>query len=316
MQEELQPVRSGRRKKKRLRLRGIFLLLFLAIAAIGIFIFMQYQSGYKLAENNTEIEPVNFQADPENPDYTNILVMGIDSRGEEKSRTDTMMLLSHNKKTDEVKLASFMRDIYADIPGYQSYKLNTAYYLGGTDLLADTLRNMFGVEIHHYAMVDFANFEQMVDIAAPNGVEIDVEKDMSEKIGVSLEQGVQVLNGKELLGYARFRADNEGDFGRVRRQQQVLAAMKDAFISPAAIPQYPKLAGAVNGYIQTDLTTAAQVKLAIQLALSGGSDLERLTVPVEGSYSYGNYSHAGSVLDIDLEQNRNALSEFLSQPLD
>lgn len=209
-----------------------------------------------------------------------------------------------------------MRDIYADIPGYQSYKLNTAYYLGGTDLLADTLRNMFGVEIHHYAMVDFANFEQMVDIAAPNGVEIDVEKDMSEKIGVSLEQGVQVLNGKELLGYARFRADNEGDFGRVRRQQQVLAAMKDAFISPAAIPQYPKLAGAVNGYIQTDLTTAAQVKLAIQLALSGGSDLERLTVPVEGSYSYGNYSHAGSVLDIDLEQNRNALSEFLSQPLD
>lgn len=316
MQEEIQPARSSRRKKKRFKFRSILLVLLLAFAAIGIFIFMQYQSGYKSAEETTEIEPVKFNADPENPDYTNILIMGIDTRGEEKSRTDTMMLLSHDKKTDEVKITSFMRDIYADIPGYQSYKLNTAYYLGGTDLLADTLRSMFGVEIHHYAMVDFANFEQMVDIAAPNGVEIDVEKDMSEKIGVSLEQGIHVLNGKELLGYARFRADNEGDFGRVRRQQQVLAAMKDTLISPTAIPKYPKLAGAVNGYVQTDLTTAAQVKFAIQLALQGGDELERLTVPIEGSYSYANYAHAGSVLAINVEQNRKALSEFLSQPLD
>ncbi len=316
MQEEIQPARSKRRKKKKLRFRGIFLLLILGLAATGVFVFMQYQSGYKLAEESTEVEPVNFNADSENPDYTNILVMGIDSRGEEKSRTDTMMLLSHNKKTDEVKLTSFMRDIYADIPGYQSYKLNTAYYLGGTDLLADTLRNMFGVEIHHYAMVDFANFEQLVDIAAPNGVEIDVEKDMSEKIGVTLEQGVHVLNGEELLGYSRFRADNEGDFGRVRRQQQVLAAMKSELISPAAIPQYPKLAGAVNGYVQTDLTTSEQVKFAVQLALKGGSELERMTIPVEGSYSYANYPQAGSVLDINVEENRAALSEFLSQPLD
>lgn len=315
MQEEIQPARSGRRKKKRLRFRGILLLLVIALLAAGVYMFMQYQSGYKLAEENTEIEPVNFDGDPENPDYTNILVMGVDSRGEEKSRTDTMMLLSHNKKTDEVKLASFMRDVYADIPGYQSYKLNTAYYLGGADLLADTLRTMFGVEIHHYALVDFANFEQMVDIAAPNGVEIDVEKDMSEKIGVSLKQGVHDLNGKELLGYSRFRADNEGDFGRVRRQQQVLAAMKDELISPAAIPQYPKLAGAVRGYVQTDISTSDQVKLAAQLALNGGGGLERLTVPVEGSYGYANYSHAGSVLDIDVEQNKQALSEFLSQPL-
>ena len=316
MQEEIEPARTGRRKKKRLRFRGILLLLFIALLAAGAFMFMQYQSGYKLAEENTEIEPVSFNGDPENAEYTNILVMGVDSRGEEQSRTDTMMLLSHNKETDEVKLVSFMRDIYADIPGYQSYKLNTAYYLGGADLLANTLRSMFGVEIHHYALVDFSNFEQMVDIAAPNGVEIDVEKDMSEKIGVTLKKGVQELNGKELLGYARFRADREGDFGRVRRQQQVLAAMKDELISPSAIPQYPKLAGAVRGYVQTDISTADQVKLAIQLALKGGGDLERLTVPVEGSYGYADYAHAGSVIEIDTEQNKHALAEFLSQPLD
>ena len=182
-----------------------------------------------------------------------------------------MMLVAHNKETNDVKVVSFMRDIFAEIPGYQSYKLNTAYYLGGVDLLADTLRNMFGVEIQHYALVDFSSFEKLVDIAAPNGVEIDVEKDMSENIGVSLTQGEQRLNGKELLGYARFRADNEGDFGRVRRQQQVLAALKEEMISISAIPKFPKLAGAAQGYVQTDMPVLDQVKLATCLLYTSPS---------------------------------------------
>ncbi|GKW44635.1 LCP family protein [Planococcus sp. NCCP-2050] len=314
MEEERQQARRGRRKKKRFRLRGLLLLVFIAILAIGAYVFIQFQNGSKLAENTEQI-PVTFNGDPENDEFENILVLGIDTRGEEKSRTDTMMLMTHDKKTDEVKLTSFMRDIYADIPGYQSYKLNTAYYLGGVDLLADTLRGMFGIEIQHYALIDFKNFEQLVDIAAPDGVEIEVEKDMSEKIGVTLTKGTHNLNGKELLGYARFRADNEGDFGRVRRQQQVLSAMKDELISVSGIPKYPKLAGAVQGYIQTDIPSTDQVKLAMQLALNGGSDLDRLTIPVKDGYSYGSYSHAGSVLELDMERNRQALSEFLSQTL-
>ncbi|TWT07789.1 LytR family transcriptional regulator [Planococcus sp. CPCC 101016] len=315
MEEELQHNKRTRRRKRRFRLRGIIFLLLIALLMIGAYAFIQFRSGVSLAEN-TEQEPVSFEEDESNSDYENILVLGVDSRGEEKSRTDTMMLVTHDKVNDKVKLTSFMRDIYADIPGYQSYKLNTAFYLGGVDLLADTLREMFGVEIHHYAVMDFSSFENLVDVAAPNGVEIDVEKAMSEHIGVSLTPGVQNLNGKELLGYARFRADNEGDFGRVRRQQQVVAALKDEMISVAAIPNYPKLAGALQGYVQTDMPLSDQVKLATQLATGGSSEVERLTLPVEGSYSYGSYSHAGSVLDINVEQNRQALSEYLSQPLD
>lgn len=315
MEEELQPLKRKRRRKRRLRLRGIVFLLLIALIAVGVYAFMQFKSGESLADG-LEQEPVTFDGDAANGDYENILVLGVDSRGEEQSRTDTMMLVTHDKVNDEIKLTSFMRDIYADIPGYQSYKLNTAYYLGGVDLLADTLRNMFGVEIHHFALIDFTSFESLVDVAAPNGVEIDVEKEMSEKIGVSLMPGVQKLNGKELLGYARFRADNEGDFGRVRRQQQVIAAMKDELVSLSSIPKFPKLAGALQGYVQTDMPMTDQVRLATELATGGGGEVERLTLPVEDSYSYGNYSHAGSVLDIDVEQNRQALSEYLSQPLD
>ncbi|ANU10802.1 regulatory protein [Planococcus antarcticus DSM 14505] len=315
MEEELQPIKRKRRRKRRFRLRGIIFLLLVAVLAIGAYAFIQFRSGVSLADNS-EQEPVTFDGDAANGDYENILVLGVDSRGEEQSRTDTMMLATHDKVNGEIKLTSFMRDIYADIPGYQSYKLNTAYYLGGVDLLAETLRDMFGVEIHHYALIDFSSFESLVDVAAPNGVEIDVEKAMSKQIGVSLTPGVQNLNGKELLGYARFRADQEGDFGRVRRQQQVIAAMKDELVSLTAIPKYPKLAGALQGYVQTDMPLTDQVKLATQLATGGSEEVQRLTLPVENSYSYGNYSHAGSVLDIDIEQNRQALREYLSQPLD
>lgn len=315
MEEELQPVRRKRRRRRKLRLRGIIFLSMIALIAIGAYAFLQYKSGESLADTS-EQEPVTFDGDAANGDYENTLVLGVDSRGEEQSRTDTMMLVTHDKVNGDIKLTSFMRDIYADIPGYQSYKLNTAYYLGGVDLLAETLRNMFGVEIHHYALIDFSNFESLVDVAAPNGVEIDVEKAMSEKIGVSLTPGVQNLNGQELLGYARFRADNEGDFGRVRRQQQVVAALKDEMVSVSTIANIPKLAGALRGYVQTDMPVADQVKLAAELATGGSGEVERLTLPVENSYSYGNYSHAGSVLDIDVEKNRQALSEYLSQPLD
>ena len=81
-----------------------------------------------------------------------------------------------------MKLVCFMRDIYADIPGYDSYKLNTAYYLGGIQLLKDTLNNMFEIPIHHYAIIDFKSFEALIDILAPNGIEIDVEKTSEHKV--------------------------------------------------------------------------------------------------------------------------------------
>ncbi len=303
------------RKRRRFRPRGkLFLLLIILLLGAGIYFFIQYQQGQNIA-GETEIEPEPFAGDEDNSGYQNILVLGVDSRGEEQSRTDTMMMVTHDRENNEVKITSFMRDIYADIPGYQSYKLNTAYYLGGVDLLASTLREMFGVEIHNYALVDFQSFETLVDIAAPGGVEIDVEKEMSEKIGVTLSPGVQNLNGQELLGYARFRSDNEGDFGRVRRQQQVIAALKDELISVSSIPKLPKLAGAAQGYVQTDMPLVDQLKLATQLGTGGSSEIERLTIPVEGGYSYANYPQAGSVLEIDIEQNRRALEEFLSQPL-
>ncbi len=308
-----------RRRKKKLRIgRVIFLIVTFCFIGAGLYSYIEYNSGKSLAKSNG-IDPGPFKGDAIDPKYTsveNFLLLGVDDDGSGRSRTDTMMVLSWDKSAGKMRVISFMRDIYADIPAYKSYKLNTAYYLGKLQTTKDTITGMFGVPIHHYAIVDFANFESIVDIAFPGGVEIDVKKEMSEKIGVTLMPGKKQLNGKELLGYARFRADKEGDFGRVARQQEVISAMKDEAMRPGMIANVPKLAGALSGFINTDLTSKDEISRAISLLLKKGAEIETMTVPIKGSYSYKSYSHAGSVIEVDLPKNKEAISNFLSMQLD
>jgi len=310
-EHEVHSRKEKRTKKKRLR-KGRFILTLLLLMIIGVIAYSvhQYRMGLELA-GDVKKEEVDFLPDEDSEGFVNYLIIGVDSRGEEKSRSDTMMLLSWNKETNDVKLVSFMRDIYAEIPGYDSWKLNTAYYLGGVQLLKKTLNEMFDIPIHHYMVIDFKSFESLIDLIAPNGVEIEVEKDMSAHIGVTLTKGVHRLNGKELLGYARFRHDAEGDFGRVERQQKVIEALKDEVLRPANIKNLPKLIGAAQGYIQTDMTSSEEIKMVFSAIKGGVPEIQKMTIPVEGTYHFNSYQHAGSVIEIDLEANKSKLHEFL-----
>lgn len=311
---EERQTRTRHKRKKRLRVGRVFtLFLVLALLVSGIYTVMQYSSGYKLANKEVDLT-IDFEGDKQQPgDRENILVLGVDSRGQKQARSDTMMLVSWDKKDNDVKIISFMRDIYADIPDYQSYKLNTAYYLGGVQLLKNTIQQMFDLPIHHYALIDFSSFESLVDILSPNGVPINVEKDMSEKIGVTLVQGQQNLTGKELLGYARFRADAEGDFGRVARQQIVMEALKNEILSIGNLSNTPKFLGAAEGYIETDYSRGDKAKRIVDALISGKIEIEKLTIPVEGTYSFSSYKHAGSVIEINKEKNKQAINDFLEK---
>ncbi|SOC37398.1 LCP family protein [Ureibacillus acetophenoni] len=310
-ENQFHETRSSRNTRKKLRKGRLFLILILIlIVTTGVYIVLEYRAGLELA-SETKLPVQAFVADEPTENITNYLIVGIDSRGEEKSRSDTMMVLSRNHSTNELKLVSFMRDIYAEIPGYQSYKLNTAYFLGGVQLLKDTITNMFDIPIHHYVVIDFKSFESLIDIIAPNGIEIDVEKDMSAFIDVTLTKGVHKLNGKELLGYARFRHDEAGDFGRVERQQKVIEAIKDEFLSPQNMTKLPRLIGALQGYVSTDMTTSEEINTVISVTLKGKVEIDKMTIPVEGTYRYADYSHAGSVIEIDRELNTQYLHEFI-----
>lgn len=309
MEEQTRQTRF--RKKKFRKGRFLFVVIFLLLVSVIGYSYVQFNKGKDLASDK-KIAVEGFEPDDNHPTIENYLILGVDTRGEEKSRSDTMMLLSWNRKTNDMKLVSFMRDIYADIPGYQSYKLNTAYYLGGVPLLQQTLNNMFDIPIHHYAMIDFKSFETLIDILAPNGIEMDVEKNMGGLIYVELKKGVQNLNGKELLGYARFRGDAEGDFGRVARQQKVIEALKNELVSPKNVANMPKFIGATQGYITTDLTSKDQLTTALKAVSGGEINVEKMTIPAEGTYKINNYRHAGEVLEIDVAKNSQILHEFLN----
>jgi polyisoprenyl-teichoic acid--peptidoglycan teichoic acid transferase len=302
------------KKKKKKRGRKIVLLLLLIIVGLLGYSGYQYYQGLQLADDDQDMEDYEFNGVKDENGRINVLLLGVDSRGEEKSRTDTMMLAQVDPKTNETKLVSFMRDIYTEIPEHQNYKLNTAFYLGGPELLRQTIKENFGIDIQYFMVVDFKGFEQSVDVLAPEGIEIDVEKAMSENIGVQLEPGVQNLNGKELLGYARFRHDAEGDFGRVKRQQKVITALKEEALTLDGVAKLPKLIGSIQPYIETNMNKLDQISILKDILLSNNDSINKLTIPNNdiGAYEQTSYPGVGSVLDIDFSVYERELKSFLN----
>jgi polyisoprenyl-teichoic acid--peptidoglycan teichoic acid transferase len=311
-----QNFKKKKRKSKFKKVPFVILVLFLGLSG---YIYYQYSQGLQQASGKStmssdDIEKVEFNgADTKQVDKINILLLGVDSRGEEQSRTDTIMIAQYDPKNQKAKLVSLMRDIYVEIPNNKNYKINTAYFLGGPELLRKTIKNNFDIDIHYYAIIDFEGFESVVDTLAPNGIEMDVEKKMSENIGLVLQPGLQDLNGKQLLGYARFRHDATGDFGRVERQQKVMNALKDEIISVNGVAKLPKLVGTIQPYIDTNLEGLDLLAVVKDFFLNPPADIETLRIPVDQSYTMGSYEHAGSVLEIDFDENKQAIEQFLNE---
>ncbi|MGG0176456.1 LCP family protein [Gottfriedia acidiceleris] len=303
--------RNPKKKKKSLLLK-LSLILVILISSTLCYGFYQYKKGIQLGEKNTNKQTIKFNS-TKIPNKTNILLLGEDAHKKGgSSRTDSIMILQYNKK-HETKLVSIMRDSYVSIPGYGKYKINAAYSFGGVELLRETIQQNFGIEIEYYAIIDFKGFEEMIDEIAPNGITINVAKPMESHIGVSLQPGVQQLNGKELLGYARFRHDAKGDFDRVVRQQKVLDAIKSQVLTIKGIASFPKTLGVIQPYIQTNISAMDLLKIGSDYIVKGkDKDVETLRIPVDGAFTPKRYEKAGEVLELDAEKNKEVLQVFLN----
>lgn len=307
--------RHQHKKKKRIRWSSIFLLLFLLVGAAVLYSYFQYRSGVndseKAAEQNKQ--EYQFNGERDRNGLTNILLIGSDARDKEASRSDTIMIASYNPDTESYKLTSIMRDTYVSIPGHGDNKINAAFALGGPELLRQTIKENFDVNLQYYSIVDFEGFVRLIDEAFPEGVEVNVEKRMSEGIGVTLEPGVQKLDGKHLLGYVRFRQDAVGDFGRVERQQNAIKEVGKQFASFQTLPKLPKLVGVVTPFVNTNMDTGDILFMGKGILSKDNRNIETLRIPVEGSFENQRVSGAGAVLAINLDENRIALQEFLAK---
>ncbi|MPQ25566.1 LCP family protein [Bacillus paralicheniformis] len=306
-------VRKPKRKRRKIIKRLFTLTLLVIIAAAG-YTYFEYKKGLSESDGDfKEDGQFEFNGEGSDLDEVNILVLGIDSRGEDHSRSDSMMVIHYNKKQKQPKLISIMRDSYVDIPGYDKQKVNAAYAYGGPELVRKTLKESFDLDINYYAIIDFKGFAKIVDAVAPDGIEVDVPKKMSYGIGMTLQPGKQVLHGERLLGYVRFRHDRESDFGRVRRQQEVFSKLQKEAMSIGNIAQLPKLWGLVDPYIETNIPNGVIFSLGKDFLLGSVKETKSFRLPVDGSFTNKDDPKYGAVLDLDLEQNKEELKRFLNK---
>ena len=196
----------------------------------------------------------------------NILVLGVDKREDDVGRSDTIFLLSIDPKRQQIFQLSIPRDTRVLIPDHGWDKINHAYALGGKNLAVRTVERFLGVKIDHVVEIDFKGFYRIVD--AIGGVDIKVDKrmyyedpwDSDGGLVIDLRPGMQHMDGKTAITYVRYR-DEEGDIGRITRQQQFLQAVMDKVSSPGIITRLPAIISEVSSAIDSDLSTLELLNL-------------------------------------------------------
>src|SRR5690606_12315295 len=138
----------------------------------------------------------------------------------------------------------------------------------------------------------------------------DIPYTMSHGIYMTLHPGVQRLHGEQLLGYVRFRHDSQNDFGRVARQQEVLSKLKDEAVSVHSLTNLPKLLGAADAYIDTNLDKMTMLSIGKGILDNKSEKIDTRRIPVDNSFKDSDV-RAGRVLEIDFDKNIEELNKFL-----
>ena len=274
----------------------------------------------ELEQWNEHIEDVTSDSSsyaiPISKDVYNILLIGSDTRESgEVGRSDAMILVSINQKTQTIYLTSFLRDCYVSIPGYGNTRLNHAFAYGGPDLLEKTLEQNFKVHVDRYVAVDFFSFMDVIDTFG--GVYIDVSEDEQKVTNNYIwsmnklmdedwsndylwSSGWQKLNGKQALCYARNRYTGN-DYERTARQRAIINQIIDGAMqaSPATLVD---LAQVILPQVTTDMTKSEILGYAANVAAYLGYDIQQQQIPTSGTYSSATISGM-SVISLDLDAN-------------
>lgn len=255
----------------------------------------------------------------------NILFIGTDSRGNERGRSDAMILVSINSKTKKIVLTSFLRDIYLYIPSVGNNRLNAAYAYGGASLLMKTIKQNFGISIENYAQTNFFSFIKIID--ALGGVTLDVSSAEIKQINNNLKEinrlqgfsqskyamsqsqaGRVKLNGSQALAYARIRYIGT-DFGRTERQRKVISALITSFKS-AGIKQLSSLMTSVLPLVSTNLKQGDILKLISNSGAYAKYSVTSQSIPSSGTYSFVTIKNM-SVISVDFEKNKKILKDTI-----
>ena len=250
----------------------------------------------------------------------NILAFGIDDTSHSK-RSDSIIVVHLNKTQNHIGALSIPRDTRVSIPGIGRTRINHAFSHGGIDLLKESVSQFLGVPINYYLKIDLSGVETIVN--SLGGLEIDVKKslnyvDYAGDLYIDIPKGKQLLKGKKVMEYLRFRHDEEGDIGRIRRQQIFLDHLVKKILSFDGVLKLPEIIKTTKSIVSTDLSFVQLLSLTRDFkdAVTNDSIL-KATVPGSASLVGGAYYWKPNVTALDkvVEDTLYGLSQRLASTI-
>lgn len=277
---------------------------------VGLLVLMLAGVGYYVGQAIFALSRIQ-RDDTLNPTYTgrpvdpgeqtgtpvNLVLMGSDSRGSDRGRSDTLIVAHLSGDRRKVYLISFPRDMYVEIPGHGKNKINAAYAFGGVPLTVQTLEQLLGVRMSHQVLTDFEGFIGLTDKIG--GVTI-FNDTATVSNGFTFPRGEITISGAEALAYVRERHQLAGgDLDRAARQRQVVRAIAAKLMKPSVMANpvtFAQVAADIGGYFTVDsgFTVPTMFALATQMKLSGSQDIISMQAPISG---FGT-TKAGASIDI------------------
>lgn len=277
---------------RRLRDPRIILLLIISLALLGAEIDNVFP---------TSIRNTLKQGEP-----ANILLLGVDARpGEDKARSDTIILASIDNNTKKAVLVWIPRDTRISTPN-RSKKINMVNQLQGPKATCKAVEKLLGTRVDYYVLTNFTGFERIIDLLG--GVCLDVDINLSSaSSGVYLTKGYKCLNGKEALKYVRYRGRQDGDIGRTQRQQKFLTALINQLLQKETIPKIPDLISALRDNVDTNISFSDMLYMANIFLTINEDNIVTQTLP---GYAYTDPYSGASYWEVDPQIARSILDSL------
>ncbi|MBE5963078.1 MAG: hypothetical protein E7256_17140 [Lachnospiraceae bacterium] len=274
------------------------------------------------SEEQPQITPILLAEEGEEENVKNYLLFGIEEIGG-GGRTDVMMIASINKRDKTIRLTSFLRDLYVEIPGYSEDRLNAAYGYGGADTLVNAIQQNFNIPIEGYVHVNFSAFEQVVDLLG--GIDIELGKSEASYLNRTnyisnveernVTAGLNHLTGNQALGYCRIRkvvtlGGANNDFGRTLRHRRVITAIFEKYKEKNPIELF-NIMNECLGYVTTNLSADQITEIMEDVMENQIFTIENDHIPQDNMYSDYYTPRGEAVLVPDLEANNEFLYDFI-----
>jgi len=237
------------------------------------------------------------------------------------ARSDVMMVATLDLVNKSVSILSVPRDTRIDYKRRGLGKINDAHARGGIPFTRETVERFLETPVNHHVVIKQEAIEAVVD--ALGGLKLNVEHDMDYddnwgQLHIHLKAGERVLNGKEVVGFMRFRHDAEGDFGRIRRQQQVIQALSEQVKNPMVLAKAGGLIDAIRKYVQTDLTPDQQLALTHLFHKVEMGNVQTASLPVAETTTIDGISYVipdeekkKAVVDWMVNGNKDAMNRLI-----